>query len=248
MNWQSLFNTAYSLPATLFLSLVGLACTFLLWELIKKLKISIDRRLALAVFPWALFTSGLRVLQDAGILHSFLLTSPWLYLLALVFVAAYLVLLYKLRKRDYWKISFFTATAGFLLLLSFLRFSNFQFLAYFTVFFLPWFFFLYSFFKQEKLSKENFLVLLSQLYDANVTAVSIQYFGYVSKHMVPTAITLLGGPFSFIFVKFFAILLILLLLDRKIKEKNLRNYIKLLVAVFGIFTGTRDLLRAAVSV
>ena len=248
MNWLNPFHTAYNVPTTVLLAIAGVIGGLIVWKVVEKFRIKIDKKLVAIVVPWVLLTAAIRVIRDVGVLHLSLFVSPWLYLFMSAIVVLYVWIMYRLNKQKYWKESSLIVFMIFFVSLIFLPFRNLMFLIYFLIFFLPWVFLLYSFFQIGKLSKENLLVLLTQLYDANVTAVSVQYFGYISKHVIPTGIISIGGPYAFVLVKFIAILFVLLLLDGNIKRRNLRNYIKLLIGAFALLTGSRDLLRGCIGI
>jgi len=92
-------------------------------------------------------------------------------------------------------------------------------------------------------SIENKIVLGLQTFDSIVTAVSLQWFNYEEQHVLPRLIIEAARtPFSFVLVKFFAIYASLKIIDMY-EDKELGNFVKMLIAILGISTGLRDFLR-----
>ncbi len=94
-------------------------------------------------------------------------------------------------------------------------------------------------------SKLNILVLASQLLDGNATFVSIQFFRCGEQHPLSEFFLKLF-PFSFVLVKIALVLVILHYVDKEIENENLRNFVKIIVAILGFATGLRDLLTLGV--
>ena len=243
MNWINPFNTAYNVPNTLLLSFTGVLISWLIWRLLKKEKIKIDKKVVFSTVFWIVLTAEIRVLEDLKVIHSPLFTSPWIYYMTILITLFSTFTSYKISKKKYWYSGFLPLFVSIFLFSQF-HFRNYLFITYFFPIYLPWFFLSFAMYRDFGFSKESFLALAAQTFDASVTSVSIKYFHYVSKHVLPTAVIKLGGPFSFLLVKFFTVFAILLFIDKKVADKQLRNYIKLLIAYFALLTGTRDLIRA----
>jgi uncharacterized membrane protein len=107
------------------------------------------------------------------------------------------------------------------------------------IFVLPWAVLL----KISKWSLENKIVSLIHIFDATTTFVAINYFGYYEMHVLPTFLMGIFGPFSFVLLKAFVVTAILILIDKYCKDKKFKNYLKLIMAILGAATGSRDFLR-----
>jgi uncharacterized membrane protein len=223
-------------------ALLFLAFSFLSYNLLKRLKIKIDLFLALSITPFILSAAIIRVLRDANILEGYLFVTPIIWLLFFFIITSFLILSRLLQERlkiPYYKFMFISGFAVFSFLLGMIRINNPIALLYITIFLLPLMFLLFIL----KMSKENKAVLGIQTFDSIVTAVSINWFGYEEQHVLPRwIIEISGTAFSFIIVKFLAVYACLLILDKQ-EDKQFSNFIKLLIAILGLSTGARDLLR-----
>ncbi len=251
MNVLNPFETEYDIPTTLLYGFLFVIAVYLIYKyFVKRLKIKIDRKFSLAVLPFIFFGSSLRVLEDMKFLKSKLFVTPYIYFLVAFITICVFYFFIKLKKKEYWKFCNVIGFSLFLISISFVPvyknplFGSYSYLIVFGVFS-----FLYLLYKRNFISKENSVALFTQLYDASITSVAMYFFGYKEKHVLPTFIILLtGNPFSFMVLKFIVIYIVLLYIDKKIKGKNLRNYLKFVIALLGIATGTRDLLRGLANV
>jgi uncharacterized membrane protein len=243
----------YDVPKTIIFSILLVLASYLIYRSLKKLKVKIDYRLAIGISPYIAFGSTLRVLKDAGILESFLFKTPGIYIL--VFGITFIVLvisliLEKKYKIPYHKTLFLFGLIVFSFSTAFLVPTNFKGIALVLVIYLPWLVILSLF---KKWSATNRTVLSVQMFDAIITFVSINFFGqnnlgsfgFFEQHLVPAFIMNIFGPFSFVIVKLIAITAVLFLIDRFSKDREFNNYLKLIIAVLGAATGTRDFIALA---
>lgn len=238
----------YDVPKTIIFSLLLVLAAYLIYRGLRKLKVKIDYRLALGVGPYIAFGASIRVLQDAGILNSILFITPNIYILVygITFIVLCISLLLEKRyKISYHKVLFLTGLILFSFSAVFLTPTNFRGIALVVAFYLPWLIALSLF---KKWSVTNRAVLAVQMFDAVVTFVTINFFGqnnlgsvgFFEQHLIPAFVMNMFGPFSFIIVKLIAITTILILIDRFSKDIEFNNYLKLVIAVLGAATGTRD--------
>ena len=224
-------------------SIILIAFVLLIFKLLKKLKVKFDKRLALAVSPFVLLGSSMRVLEDSGILYGRLFITPGIYFLILgVTISTLLISLFLEKKKGipYFKPMFIVGLILASPILGILQYKNFLGVVYVILFFIPWIILL----KIIPWLKENKIVTGIHLFDANTTFVSLSYFGYYEQHVVPRyLINLFGTPFSFVILKFIALVGILFIIDKYSDDKEFNNYIKLIIGILGAATGTRDLLR-----
>jgi len=233
----------YNIVNTTVYSLILVIFVYLIFKILKKLKIRIDKNLALAISPFVLFGSSMRVLEDSEILRGSIFVTPGIYFL--VFGITFFTLLISVfiqRKRGipYFKPMFIVGLILSAFSLGNLQYKNYSGFAYIIVYFAPWVVLL----KLIPWLKENKIVTAVHMFDANSTFVSLQYFNYYEQHVLPRYfINLSGTPFSFVIIKFLAVVSILFLIDRYSHDKEFNNYIKLIIGILGAATGTRDFLR-----
>jgi len=246
-------KTGYDVQKTLVYAIVLIAAVYGLYELLKRLKVRIDRRLAVGVAPYVVFGGALRVLQDAGVVDSYFcyfFVTPGIYVFVFSVMFAVLLLSLFIERRigvPYFKTLFtvgcFLATAMVLL-----PFRNFYGMLIVLVLFAPWL----AAFRLLKWGAANKWVSLLHIFDATTTSVALHFFGFYEQHVVPTLFIELFGPFSFIALKVAAIVIILLLIDKfggkSGKDKEFEDYLKLVIGILGGATACRDFMALAVLV
>jgi uncharacterized membrane protein len=224
-------------------SIILIAFVLLIFKLLKKLKVKFDKRLALAVSPFVFLGSSMRVLEDSGILQGYLFITPGIYFLIFgVTISILLISLFLEKKKGipYFKPMFIVGLILTFPILGILQYKNFLGVFYITLYFIPWLIIL----KVIPWLKENKVVTGAHLFDANTTFVSMNYFGYYEQHVVPTyLINLSGTSFSFVILKFIALITILYVIDKYSDDKEFNNYIKLIIGILGAATGIRGFLR-----
>lgn len=247
--WLAPKETGYNVTKTSVYAVIFVIAVYFIYQILEKLKIKIDRKLALAIAPFILFGSTLRVLQDAGTVNSYLFVTPGIYVF--VFLIAMLtlfisLLLQKKRGIPYFKPMFITGLILFSISIATLKPVNFYGAALVILFYLPWIIIFYLF---KRWNLTNRIVTSIQMFDASATFVALQFFGvsissasfgFYEQHILPTFLINMFGPISFIFVKLIIVVLILSLIDKFSEDKNFSNYLKLIIAILGGATGTRD--------
>ncbi len=236
------YETGYTVSKTLAYAIVFIVSAYLIYKLLKKLKIKIDKRLALAISPYIVFGGILRVLQDSGILTYNLFVTPGIWFFtSFILLGALVFSVFAERKKGipYFKILF---TLGLVLVsfsLPFIKLINFEGLLLISAFFLPWviIFFL------VRWTLENKAVSLVQLFDGTTTFIAMNFFGYQEQHVFPTFFIGFFSPVSFIFLKLIVVVAILILIDKFCKDKNFGRYLKLIIGILGGATATRDFIR-----
>lgn len=217
---------------------------YLIFIFLKKMKIHIDKNLAVCVAPFIILGSSLRVLVDAKILQTELFAAPFSYIsiaaVALI-VLAFATFLQRKYKIPYFKtvanIGLLTVMIPLFIIVTKIVNLNVIFLVF--AFILPWAIFL----KIIKWKLENKLVSFIHILDATTTFVGVNYFGYYEMHVVPTFLMEILSPFSFILIKAFIISAILIVIDRYSEDKEFGNYLKLIIGILGSATLIRDFLR-----
>ncbi|HIE41619.1 MAG TPA: DUF63 family protein [Candidatus Aenigmarchaeota archaeon] len=240
--------SGYNFVNTFVYAIILIFAIYFVFKLLKILKIKIDEKFALSLLPWILLGSILRVIEDSSLDLIYFLISPIIYLT--IFLIAFSFLLFSLflekRTKITWQIYFFSF--GFIL--SGIFFTQIHFVNFFgatqiltldlIIFILV--FYLGSFLRLTK-NLWNKFTIFSQLYDASSTFISLQFWGYREQHILPNLLLSIFGNWSFFIFKFLIVVLFIYVVDSNIKNKEFRNWLKLIVILLGVAQGTRDLLR-----
>ena len=236
---------------------------FVVFPFFNKRGIKFNARFALAVIPYILLGSSLRVLEDLHIFPrscnplewSFYTISPGIYIaIGLLTIAALALSLFAAKKTKVNSLTLFTAIgtifaippiifvlskfiviAGFLLII--LLASGITAISFFV-------------FRKMKLklleSDINVLALFSQMLDANATFTALQFYTCSEQHFLPAFLIDSIGAWSFVAVKFAVTIALLYYIDKEIKDKNLAGFVKIIIIILGFATGTRDALTVGV--
>lgn len=232
-------KTGYDMPKTMTYGIVLVLVVYLIYGMLKRLKIKADQRLALAVSPYVIFGGTIRVLEDAGLLNSWLFITPGIYLFVCFIVITILFVSLLLEKKagiPYFKPVFMLGLFMAGISLGFIKPVNFLGAGLVFSFLLPWVFI----FKFVRWGTSNKAVTLVHTFDATATFVALQFFGYLEQHVVPTALITLFSPLSFIFLKIAVVVVVLILVDRFSDDREFSNYLKIVIAILGGATGFRD--------
>jgi uncharacterized membrane protein len=232
----------YTVWTTLAYSLLLVIAAYIIYSVLKRLKVKIDDKLAVAISPYVVFGSCLRVIQDAGIVNSYLFVTPGIYVFIFSIFFAVLLVGWALQKKygiEYYKSLFFIGLMMLPFTLSQLDYVNPRGGWMVVSFLVPWM----LLFKLVRWSATNKIVSLLHLFDGTTTFVAMTFFGYYEQHIVPTFFINMFSPVSFIFLKLVAVVGVLYLIDRYAAEEEDREfgiYLKLIIGILGAATGTRD--------
>lgn len=235
-----IFNgNGYNIYNTLVYGLILVGFIVLLDKIFKKYKFKIDSKFIVYTLPYVLMGSLFRVIEDAGIVDSYLFVTPFTYFLTFTISVCFLLITKKLIDdyKAYW------GTIGIIIdiyLISLLSFPNIGSFLSVLKYFTPWVI-LFLIFK-PKITNINFIALLSHILDATTTFVSISFFGYIEEHVIPSFLIRNYGPFSFYLAKIPVVLLAIYLIDKE-KDENTRNLLKLVLIVIGLAPALRNLVR-----
>ncbi len=235
----------------LFLTLV------LIYKLFVGLRIPIDRSLGVGSVPYVFLGSSLRVLKDAGVLHSIIFVSPFIFILTGLIAISFLVLSIKveerigLRPRLLW---FVFGLSLAVLVSTFFQglLKNFQ--GPILILVISGLSSLFIFLLNLRgstnfLSRENCCVISAHIFDSTTTFVGVDFYGYVEQHFLPRFLIGLTGTAAVMYpLKLTAVLLFLFIIDFGVKSKLVRKGLKLSAFILGLATGTRNLLRIACGV
>jgi len=244
-------DSGYNIINSLVYALIAVLLLYAIYEGLQRLKININKEFFYALIPFILFGSSLRAFVDHKIVpYNFLTVSPgiWMFVAGLFLLA--LVLSWRILKEKYCKAC---AGAG-LVLVSGLWLFFFRSLSFGN----PWggiliaglagglSLLLYLIFKIVKCKwcKEiAFFPFAAHMLDASATFIAVDFFGAVEKHPLTRFFSeLTGSAASLFFLKLAILLPAVYLVQKEIKEKNLRNFILIAMAVLGLSEGLRDLI------
>jgi uncharacterized membrane protein len=259
----------YNLVSTLTYAAILLAVSFfVIYPVLARRGVRFDARFALAVIPYVLWGSAMRILEDlqwsgaqaiplftrsANPLElGYYFVSPGIYLLVGVATIAALLITLRAFGRERFQKPF--GIIGLALAVPFLAFDLLHIangagflltLALFAVLFTA--VTLGFRLAKRRLLKDtlNRLAFAGQLLDGTATFMAISFFGFSEQHVVSSAI--LGiSPLLFPVIKIALILAILYYIDRELQNPNLRGFAKLFVTIIGFAPGIRDLLSLGV--
>jgi len=244
-NLYNLFcsTTGYTVESTAIFSVILIVFVYLIFWILKFLKIKTDKRLAIAISPYIILGSSLRVLKDAGMIENCLFQTPGIYFLVLGITLSLLIITTIIERKKtipYYKMMFIIGLFLISPILAIVQYNNFIGIGYVIVYLIPWIIFL----KLIPWLTENKIVTGLHTFDGTVTFVSLNYFGYYEQHILPRyLINLFGTPISFVILKFMVLVGILYIIDKYSGDKEFNNYIKLIIGILGASTGIRDILR-----
>lgn len=261
---------------TITYAIILVVAVFLVFKLLFRMGIPIDRKFFYAILPFIFWGSSTRVLHDAafkGILSpelnafyaSPVFPTPGSYFITFTFAVITLFVslgIMRAFKIPYWKPMLVIGTIAFLLNIYLLPWTNalpFLLIVGLTALWAGLFYGLSRLFKANFFKKHhphlnrlfspvNQVILGAHFLDASATFVSLSLFGYFEQHVIPRLIIPLLGPISMFFLKIAVLLPVLWILDSYSDDKNFRNFLKIVVFILGAAPGLRDLIRLMVGV
>lgn len=260
----------YNLVNTIVLVLLlVIACGFIYYFL--KNKVNFNHKFFEALVPFILFGVSMRVIMhqiEAGLLvlpgiiktvnpiePGFWFFTPGIWILTFVLVIIGLLIARVDKKLNTKNLMYF----GILIMLAPLLFNLITFNNWPIVIFLLILIILISYglcyiinkFTKYKIleDKLNFYIVLGQGFDGIASAFAIAFFGFSEQHVVSNLIMQIH-PGLFVIVKLSIAALIAWSLDdyltEKPKNKDLINYIKVIIAILGFATGLASLLKLGI--
>lgn len=231
---------------------------FLLSKVFLVLKVKIDVKFLVAIIPFILLGSCLRVFYDIKIFDSLFLVSPLIYFLIFAFALICLLLSLSISKRThitYYLLLFILGTipAAYFVVSLASQIVNVESII-FTVFFwlisciIGYLTFLglnriYTF----KKFAFDLSIIFSNMLDVSATFVGVTFYGYREQHFLVRLLTdIFGSLLIFYLVDFLVLVLVLYLLERILRdEETLLGLFRLTLFVLGLAPALRDILRVA---
>ncbi|NYZ75583.1 DUF63 family protein [Candidatus Micrarchaeota archaeon] len=256
----------YNLVNTVVYAVAALVAAYLIYKLLKRLGVKIDERFVAAIIPFVLFGSALRVIEDAGILpravnflgvELFPFVTPGIYFLtfgAVVFSLAIALIAERKFNAPVWKVlgglgCLFAAAALAPVLLS----AKYLFQGLLILVLGAAGLFLFEGLSRLLKQQNNWVeraAVFAQCFDGAATFVGIGIgtptSTYFEQHVVGGTLIGAMGPIAFYALKV-AFALAAVMLVKKELEKPVdfekKNYVLLLLTIFGLAPGARDALR-----
>ncbi|MFH1420413.1 MAG: DUF63 family protein [Candidatus Aenigmatarchaeota archaeon] len=249
-------GSGYNIYNTITYAILFAIVVFGVYKLLKHYQIKINNDFLIGVFPYVVLGGILRAAQDAKIVDSFIFITPMVYVSVLIISLALLALsrkIEKIKNRPYHETWALLGGAICLITLIFFSFPVYYAGILIGVITAAWFVIFYGIKRITKLallSWENILLIMSQVFDATTTFVTLQFFpGYFEQHVVANVAIDVFGPIGMFILKIPVILVVIYVLDREIPEQtNERTFIKLAILVLGMGPGLRNLLRLMMGV
>jgi len=246
------YNTGYNIVNTTVYAIILVAAVFLIYKAFKRFKIKVDRYFITGAVPYIVLGSIMRVLQDKHVLDSIIFITPLMYITAAAITVVALITsrtLSKITRIDYWKIWLAIGIAADVIAISYLRLANLYGLTLIVTIFAAWALALYAVKKITNwgvFTRENMLLLLVHVFDATSTFVSIQFFDYGEQHVLANIFMDTLGSAGMYVLKIPVVLAVLWLVDKE-KDKDIRNIIKFVILVLGLGPGLRNTLTLVMS-
>ena len=236
---------------------------FIVFPFLDKRKVKFDFKFMLSLLPYIVFGSTARVIEDLGIFQrsmnplefGYYTYTPGIYIaVGLLAIASLFVSRFLSAKM---KIDFYKLFAGIWILfaLPVVCFNLLYFkvwAGFFGILALAAVLTYFIIFVYQKLGKKLFednmnkVALFGQALDGGATYVALNFFSCGEQHVVSRAIIENLGPAAFPLIKIALVVLILGYLEKEIKDKNLKGFIKIFITIIGLAPGIRDLFTVAV--
>jgi uncharacterized membrane protein len=250
-------GSGYNIYNTLVYALILIAAVFVIFRVMKKMKISIDDKFVLGVTPFVIMGGLLRALEDGGAVSGFWFKTPLIYVVIFALAFATLLISRLLNRKEYHKVWF---VAGMIIVIASLTqviINSMLALGAIIVLSLFWALLLIFIKKvsekhSKKLAKffswENTALLSVHMFDATTTFVAIAYFPYFEQHVLPSFLINIFGPAVMFVLKFVVVAAVLFALDTDIKELEKRKFVKLVIMILGLAPGLRNFFRLIMGV
>jgi uncharacterized membrane protein len=252
--------------------LILVAAVYLVFRMLKKMRINIDRHFLYAILPFILWAALTRVLHDAAYYGALtgtvgevfslpIFPTPGSYFITftVALVALFIaLLLQQYTKLPYWKVMFAIGLAlcaiNFALLPRFDPLSMLMVLGI-TGLWTALFMLLYKFSEKMQFpvlkqifTLENSCLFSAHMLDASATYVAMTFFGYGEQHPLPRFLIELSNPAAMFLLKIAVLIPVLYIIDRYSEKGDFRNFLKIVILILGLAPGLRDAIRLMVGV
>jgi len=237
----NVYNTA------VYAVLFGAAAIYLGYPLIKKLRLNLDKEFFIGITPFVFLGGSARALRDIQVLDTFLLETPFIYILMFLFTSISLLLSLKMEELadiNYYKVFSGIGVSSLLVSLVFFRVQNWEILASFVLISAVWItlgYLILRFLAPEYVNWAFTLPIAAHLFDATSTYVGISLAGAEEKHVLADTVMQMVGAWGIFLVKAVIIIPVVWIIYQDF-EGDERNYYLFLVALLGFAITTRNML------
>ncbi|MBI4360418.1 DUF63 family protein [Candidatus Micrarchaeota archaeon] len=247
----------YNVYNTAVYAIIALLAVYLIFRGLRKTGVDIDKKFFYAILPFVVFGGIFRVFEDAQILprvvnlgglELYPFVTPYIYVLIFLLLAVTAGVWWMATKNKQKTLdgvgkagTVYAAAAFFVLVPGFKDFvSGFMILGLAALAFgLYW---LVNHVRQVPGDALVSFMVFGQVFDGAATFVGTNFAGYAEQHVLGNFLIGAAGPWLFFAIKIgFALVAAEVL--RKETAVNERNFVLLLITIFGLAPGTRDLLR-----
>ena len=259
-------TTPYNIVDTITYAIILGISIFAVLKLLSCLNVDIDRNFILAIVPYILSGSTLRVIEDTGLIQApwkYMLVTPPIYFVVFAVTVLLLILSIKIALKthhDYYVIFAILGTIWFAANLTILVMlktpEKLSIPPLIIILGIAATTIVYQIAKKINFpcltDKLNISILASHLFDASSTFVGIDMLRYYEKHVVPTWLINHVGTAAVMYpLKLGIFIPVIYILDTEFKEEKchtLKNFIKLVILVLGLSPAVRNTLRMTVGV
>jgi uncharacterized membrane protein len=244
----------YNFVNTITYAVVALALLYAIFIILKRFKVKTDFKFFLATLPFILFGSTLRAFIDSGyMVRNFWTVSPGIYLLTTFIFLMGLVFGLLIGHKTKYPWYSVTNLIGIIVLVNLIainitkiNFENvglFLGIAFTIVALAAAFYFVFTKLKWKWITdKIGYAAFTAHLLDATATAMILFFVGGWEKHPLPRFFIERFGAFSFIPLKMLVIIPAIYVMSTELKDKQLRNFLLIAIAVLGLAEGLRNLI------
>ena len=249
--WYPLFRDGpYTTGETLIYAAIFIFFVFLTFKIFKKIDVKFNKSFYLGWTLWIFAMASVRVLEDYEILTSRLFITPYIDFLFSGIVLFLIILFKHLDKKKFVSFNRVWVASPLIILLPalvYIPIRNPKGVLIVMGLFVMSIIFIHLLSQKKKLktffSFENKTILSAHLLDASATVTAIAFFGAYEKHVLPSYLINIFGPWVMFPLKLLVVGFVLYYLDKEETDAYETKYIKLFIFSLGIGTGLRDILQ-----
>ena len=243
----------FTLEKTILLGIVLVVASYIVYRVIDFLKIKVDKHFFYGIFPWLILSMFVRVYEDAKLYPNTLFTTtPGIEILFVAIVIPVFFLakwIEKKKKFVYWKTLAIAGVIPIIFHLPFIQVVNPKGAGLIFICFAVAVGFIGLIRHFIKFDLLSMWAISAHMLDASATFVSLTFFGYYEQHIVPNIfIEMAGGAWIMYALKIAVIVPIIYVINRYADDKNLRNFLLIVITVLGLAPGLRDAFRLLMGV
>ncbi len=252
-------QSGYTTVQTVVYALLLVVAIYLIYRLfLKRIKTEIDTRFVVSMVPFILLGGILRSLGhgDAEIFTGFWFNTPGIHVLIALYTIPSIVLSEYLEERygkTYVKWMWLFGGIPFLIctyIAAGIGFPNYEAFGWIlgTTALVAAPLYAVTHFFPSYLTRLNYFILSGHILDGVSTFVAVSMFGYAEKHVLPGFLIGSVGPWIMIPLKISVIWPVLYLLDDVVEDKQLLNWLRVVVLALGLALGVRNMFTVAMGV